>query len=144
MQTVLDYRAEQLNRVQQKVAEEEHKRLLILQRIQEADQLIEQSFQEQSAALHSTSFNPIQFQNFPNYLFRLKQMRFQEFQNLQLQDRKLLIMRDELKQAHIKKKALDILKEKDQIRYRQNLEKAEEEMMAEIALNRTYRQGASC
>jgi flagellar export protein FliJ len=137
---VLDYRADQLNRVQQKVAEEEQKRLIILQHIQEYDLLIEQAFKEQQNALAQPDINPIQLQNFPNYLWRLKQLRFQQHQALQLQEQKLLKVREELKQALIKKKSLDLLKDKDHAQYRQQVEKAEEEFMAEIALNRVYRQ----
>ena len=137
---MLDYRAEQLNRTQQRVAEEEHKRLVILQRIQEYDLLIEQAFKEQQDALAQTEINPAQLQGFPNYLWRLKQLRFQEYQALQAQEQKLLKVREALKQDLIKKKSLDLLKEKDYARYRQQLEKAEEEFMAEIALNRVYRQ----
>jgi flagellar export protein FliJ len=137
---VLDYRADQLNRVQQKVAEEEQKRLTILQRIREYDLLIEQAFREQQTAVSQPALNPTQLQNFPNYLWRLKQLRFQETQALAIQEQKLLGMREELKQALIKKKSLELLKDKDHARYRQQLEKAEEEFLAEIALNRSYRQ----
>lgn len=137
---MLDYRADQLNRVQQKVAGEEQKRLVILQHIQEYDLLIEQAFKEQQHALAQPDINPIQLQNFPNYLWRLKQLRFQQHQALQLQEQKLLKVREELKQALIKKKSLDLLKDKDHAQYRQQVEKAEEEFMAEIALNRAYRQ----
>lgn len=135
----MDYRAEQLDRIQQKVAVEEQQRLLILKHIQEYDTLIEQSLKEQSSLLQ-TEINPAQLQNFPNYLWRLKQFRFQEYQALQAQENKLHAMREELKQALIKKKSLDILKEKDHARYQHQLDKAEEELMAEIALNRIYRQ----
>ncbi|HEY9744858.1 MAG TPA: flagellar export protein FliJ [Oculatellaceae cyanobacterium] len=137
---MLDYRADQLNRVQQKVAEEEQKRLTILQRIREYDLLIEQAFREQQTAVSQPALNPTQLQNFPNYLWRLKQLRFQETQALAIQEQKLLGMREELKQALIKKKSLELLKDKDHARYRQQLEKAEEEFLAEIALNRSYRQ----
>lgn len=137
---MLDYRADELSRVQQKVAEEEHQRLRILQRIQEYDLLIQQAFQEQENALAQAEINPVQLQTFPNYLWRLKQFRFQEYQALQAQEQKLLKAREVLKQAMIKKKSLELLKDKDYTRYRQKIEKAEEELMAEIALNRAYRQ----
>jgi len=81
----------------------------------------------------------VQLQNFPNYLWRLKQDRFQAFQALQAQERKLMAVREELKQAMIKKKSLDILKDKDLTQYRKQIEKAEEEFLAEIAINRAVR-----
>ena len=66
------------------MAEEEQKRAKILNRIQEADVLIEQSLRDQQNQLHG-EINPVQLQNFPNYLWRLKQDRFQAFQDLQAQ-----------------------------------------------------------
>jgi flagellar export protein FliJ len=135
----LDYRAEQLNTVQQKVAEEEQQRAKILKRIQEYDMVIEQSLRDQQTQLQGT-LNPIQLQNFPNYLWRLKQERFQSFQELQAQERKLLMVRAELKQAMVKKKALDLLKDKDYTQYRKQIDKVEEEFLAEIAITRAIRQ----
>jgi len=135
---VLDYRTEQLNKVQQKVAEEEQKRASIFNRIREFDTAIEQSLRDQQNLLQG-ELNPVQLQNFPNYLWRLKQDRFQAFQALQAQERKLMAVREELKQAMIKKKSLDILKDKDLTQYRKQIEKAEEEFLAEIAINRAVR-----
>ncbi len=114
-----------------------------MRRIREADTLIDQAFLDQQKALTTSTLNPAQLQNFPNYIWRLKQNRFQEYQALQTQEQKLSVVREELKQALIKKKSLEILKDKDQIRYRKQIDKAEEEFMAEIALNRAYRQNTS-
>lgn len=124
---------------QQKVAEEEHKRMQILRRIQEYDHLINEAFRDQQQKLAQEALDPVQMQNFPNYVWRLKQSRFQDFQALQIQERKLQLVREALKQALIKKKSLDILKDKDHAKYRQQLEKAEEEFLAEIALTRSIR-----
>lgn len=140
LQAVLDYRSDQLAQVQQRVAVEEQKRLHLLQRIQETDAFITQAFQEQQQVLTEPVLDPLRLQGFPNYIWRLKQDRFQIFQALQQQEQKLQAMREELKQAMIKKKSLDILKDKDQARYRKQLDKAEEEFLAEIALNRATRQ----
>jgi hypothetical protein len=125
--------------VQQKVAVEEQKRMQILQRIQEYDAVIAQSFQDQQHALEQGSLDLTQMQNFPNYIWRLKQNRFQEFQALQAQEHKLKAVREELKQALIKKKSLDILKDKEYGKYCKQLEKAEEEFLAEIAITRAIR-----
>ncbi|HEY9686353.1 MAG TPA: flagellar export protein FliJ [Coleofasciculaceae cyanobacterium] len=138
----MDYRSEQLNQAQQKLAEEEQKRFRILQRIREYDTFIEQAFLDQQQALSEPVLDAGRLQGFPNFIWRLKQSRFQEHQALQVQEQKLLGVREELKQALIKKKSLDILKEKDQARYRKKIEKAEEEFLAELALNRLSRQGA--
>lgn len=134
----MDYRAEQLNKVQQKVAEEEQKCAKLLNHIREYDATIEQTLVDQQTQLQGT-LNPVQLQNFPNYMWRLKQERFQAFQNLQTQEKKLLTVREELKQAMIKKKSLDLLKDKDYTQYRKQIEKAEEEFLAEIAITRSIR-----
>jgi flagellar biosynthesis chaperone FliJ len=128
-----------LNLVQQKVAEEEQKRLKILQRIQEYDAVIEQSFRDQQQTLDKGALDLTQMQNFPDYIWRLKQNRFQEFQMLQAQERKLQAAMEELKQALIKKKSLEVLKDKEYGKYCKQIEKAEEEFLAEIAINRAIR-----
>ena len=120
------------------MAEEEQKRAKILNRIQEADVLIEQSLRDQQNQLHG-EINPVQLQNFPNYLWRLKQDRFQAFQDLQAQEKRLLMVRTELQQAMVKKKALELLKDKDFTQYRKQIEKVEEEFLAEIAITRAIR-----
>jgi flagellar export protein FliJ len=139
LQAVLDYRAEQLNKVQQKVAEEEHKKQLIQKRIQEFDMVIDQAFQDQQQQVNSGMLDFSQLQHFPDYIWRLKQNRFQQYQALQAQERVLNNLRNVLQQALIKKKALDTLKEKDFAKYRKELEKVEEEFLAEIALTRATR-----
>lgn len=139
LQAVLDYRAEQLNKVQQKVAEEEHKKQLIQKRVQEFDMVIDKAFQDQQLQLSSGTFDPTQLQHFPDYIWRLKQNRFQQHQALQAQEKILNNLRILLQQALIKKKSLDTLKEKDFAKYRKELEKVEEEFLAEIALTRATR-----
>lgn len=128
-----------MNKVQQQVAEQEQVRLKILGRIQEYDDTIAQAFSEQQS-FHQGALNPDQLQNFPNYIWRLKQNRFQEFQALQSQDRVLTQLRQALHKALIQKKSLDTLKDKDYQAYRRMVEKAEEEFLAEIALTRAVRQ----
>lgn len=110
----------------------------LLNRIREYDAVIAQTLLDQQTQLQGT-LNPVQLQNFPNYMWRLKQERFQAFQNLQAQEKKLLTVREELKQAMIKKKSLDLLKDKDYTQYRKQIEKAEEEFLAEIAITRSIR-----
>ena len=139
---MLDYRAEQLNRIQQRFAEEEQKRATLFNRIREYDQAMTQTLQDQQQT-QQASMNPVQFQAFPNYLWKLKQERFQVFQNLQAQERKLLAVREELKQAMIQQKSLERLKEQNMQQYRQQIEKAEEEFLSEIAINRAIRQNVS-
>ena len=120
------------------MAEEEQKRGKLFNRIREYDTFIEQTLRDQQN-LHQGVLDPQQLQNFPDYLWRLKQDRFQAFQALQVQEKKLAVVREELKQAMIKTKSLELLKEKDLTHYRKQIEKAEEEFLAEIALNRAVR-----
>lgn len=135
----MDYRAEQLNIIQQKVAEEEQKKFLIQKRIQEFDTIIAQAFIDQQNQLETGLLDPTQLQHFPNYIWKLKQSRFQETHALQAQERTLMDMRTFLQQALIKKKSLDTLRDKDYAKYLKIIEKAEEEFLAEIALTRATR-----
>jgi flagellar export protein FliJ len=135
----LDYRAEQLNIIQQKVAEEEQKKFLIQKRIQEFDAIIAQAFTDQQNQLETGILDPAQLQHFPNYIWKLKQSRFQETHALQAQERTLMDMRTILQQALIKKKSLDTLRDKDYAKYLKTIEQAEEEFLAEIALTRAIR-----
>lgn len=116
--------------------------MLILKRIQEADTLIETAFSDQQTALTTGTLNPTQLQHFPNFIWKLKQARFYEFQILQQQERKLTEMRLLLQQALIKKKSLDTLRDKDYAKYRKAIDKAEEEFLAEIALTRASRKSS--
>lgn len=125
--------------VQQKVAEEEHKKLLIQKRIHDFDAVIEQAFVDQQQQLETGTLDPTLLQHFPDYVWKLKQARFQEYQAMQAQERKLVEMRALLQQALIKKKSLDTLREKDYAKYRKHIEKAEEEFLAELALTRATR-----
>ena len=139
LQAVLEYRAEQVNLVQQKVAEAEKQRQEIAARLKEYDAAIEQAFADQQRALGEPVIDPLRMQNFPGYLWRLRQFRFMEFQLLQQQDQKLRAIREELKQALIKRKSLEVLKDKEYAKYRKRIEKEEEAFLAEIALNRLTR-----
>lgn len=136
LQTVLDYRSEQVNLIQQQVAEAEAARMIILNRIQEYDQAIEQAFADQQQMMNDSVLDVARAQTFPGYVWRLRQFRFQEFQVLQQQERRVAIIREQLKQAQIKKRALEVLKDKDLAKYKKQVEKAEEAFLEEIALNR--------
>ena len=126
--------------VQQRVAQEEQKRVDILRRIGEFDQVIEQAFADQQDLMAQPKLDVSQLGYFPTYVWRLKSQRFQEHQQLQLQERKLAEVRADLKEAMVRKKSLEVLKDKDYIKYKKRIEKAEEEFLAELALNRRFRQ----
>jgi flagellar protein FliJ len=136
LQAVLDYRTEQMNRMQQKLAIEEHKRMLVVQRLHEYDDLIEDSFRQQQALLGANSFDLNEVRQFPHYVLRLKQSRYQEQLVLQEQERHLRVLREEMKQAMIRKKSLELLKDKGLQTHRFEMEKAEEEALADLVLAR--------
>lgn len=105
--------------------------------------VIETAFHDQQQQLNEGTLNPTQLQHFPDYIWRLKQSRFQYHQALQAQEKVLNHMRALLQQALIKKKGLETLKEKDFAKYRKELEKVEEEFLAEIALTRATRKSSA-
>jgi flagellar export protein FliJ len=136
LQTVLDYRIDQVRRIQQTLAVEEHKRLQRVRRIEEYDVFIEQAFVEQQAALAAPQPDMAGAQQFPHYVLRLKQERYQEQLALQAHEQQLRTLREALKQAMIRQKSLDVLKEKGALRHRQALEKAEEAALEDLFLCR--------
>lgn len=139
LQTVLEYRRDQVDVAQQAVSKEERVYQEILQHINEYDQLIATAFKDQEAMLRQPHINIAQAQAFPNYIWRLKQFRFEAYQQLRHQEDILLVKRGELKQALIKQKSLEILKEKAEGRYKKALEKAEDDLLSEMTLNKIAR-----
>ena len=139
LQTVLDYRKDQVDLVQQKLAGEERIRQDILQRLREFDQLIEQAIDDQREVLNQSRIDIRQAQYFPQYLMQLKERRFYEVQRLQQQEAILLQIRQELKQALIKMKSLDVLKDKQHNQFLRAIDKAEEETLSDITMARIAR-----
>ena len=140
LQTVLDVRTDELELVQQRVATEERKCLEITQRITEYDQMLEQAFIQQQQRLNEPELDIVQAREFPNFIWRLKQFRFEEHRNLEQQEKVLSEVREALRQAMIRKKSLEVLKEKDQKKFYKQIDKLEEEFLSEMALNRYQRQ----
>lgn len=136
LETVLTYRREQVDLVRQTLAEQERTRRDILQRIAEFDQIISSAMTEQKTRMNDGDLDIKQAQHFPNYLFRLKEFRFQEYQQLQKQDQIILETRNVLKQAMIKQKALEVLKDKEHQRFLKAIDKAEEEILADLVMGR--------
>ena len=137
---MLDLRTDQLDLAQQRVAQEERKQIEIQERISQYDRLVENAFAEQQQRLNQPELDVVQAREFPDFIWRLKQQRFEEFGRLQKQDAILGAAREELRQAMIRKKSLDVLKEKDQTRFNKKVDKLEEEFLSELALNQYHRQ----
>ena len=96
--------------------------------------------QEQQEILNRSALDPTLTQSFPHYLMRLKQERFQAYRRVLAQEQQLQRIRQELQQALIKKKSLDILKEKQEQDFLKKIEQSEAAFLDEIALNRNYRE----
>lgn len=140
LQTVLDYRSSQVDQAQQMVAKELHICTQITERINKLDQTIEQVLLDQQTALAQNQLDISTAQAFPHYVMRLKQQRFIEYTTLQQREEILNQTRELLKQAMIKQKALEKLKEKQQSNFSNALEKHEEAFLAELSLNKIARQ----
>lgn len=138
LQSVLDYRERQLNAVQQKVAQEENRRMQIVSRIAECDTVIGEAFREQQISM-AGELDLMRMQNFPHYILRLREQRAEACQALRVQERRVAVVREELHQALIRKKALETLKNKDFARYRREAEQVEAAFLEEIALSRAVR-----
>lgn len=139
LQTVLEFRTKQLDEVQQAFAEELQKRQELLKHVQEYDGLITKTIADQQVLMSSGEFDVFQAQQFPQFLLRLKQQRFETSHKLQIQEEIVAIKRSELKEAVIKKKSLELLKAKAQKAFNNAILKQEEEMLAEISLNKIAR-----
>jgi len=139
LQTVLDYRTEQLDQAQQAVAREQTRLNALKQQLAETDTFIETTLQEQAERQRSEDFDIAQAVAFPHYLIRLKEQRAQQYQAIQQQEIVLNQTRQALKEALIQKKSLDCLKDKQQTQHNQQIEKHQEQVLEEIALNQFYR-----
>ncbi len=136
---MLDYRRELVDRVQQKVAREEKKRIDILNQIDEIDRQVQVAFKDYHTMLEEGGLEPVVSQRFSHYVQRLKFQKGQHARQLAEQEKVLEKVRLELQQVLIQQKSLELLKEKEFKRYKQNIEKEEEKFLSEIALNRMYR-----
>lgn len=139
LEAVLVYRREQVDLVRQALAEQERTHREILQRIAECDGIIANALSEQQTRMIGECDGELdlkQAQYFPQYLLRLKEQRFQEYQRLQQQEQIILETRTVLKDALVKQKALEVLKEKQEKRFIKAIEKAEEEVLADLVMGR--------
>jgi flagellar export protein FliJ len=118
---------------QQNVAREEKKRLEILHQI---DTALQVAFNDYNRMLEEGVLDLTASQRFSHYVARMKQQRRQHEARLCEQEKVLLKAREALKVMMVRKKSLEILKEKACKRFRQGIEKEEEKFLSELALNR--------
>lgn len=140
LQAVLEYREKEVDQQQAKVAEEEMKRLEIFQQIQLRDEAISQAFLDQQEAMSQPQLDLNRATVFAAYLNRLKNEKAALQVALSQQAQRVNKAREALKQAVIKKKSMELLKEKEHERFRKKMEKAEEAFLSELALNRMIHQ----
>ncbi|MGE0200053.1 MAG: flagellar export protein FliJ [Candidatus Melainabacteria bacterium] len=139
LQTVLDYRTEQLDQAQQAVAREQTRLNDLRRQLSETDTFIESTLQQQAERQQSGDFDIAQAVAFPLYLIRLKEQRALQYQAILQQETLLNEARAALQEALIRKKSLDCLKEKQQTQHTRQIEKHQEQALEEIALNQFYR-----
>jgi flagellar export protein FliJ len=130
---------------QGKVALEEKKRVDILNLIRHRDEEIRLAYLDQQVSLETSdaSHGGVDLNRakvFHFYVERLKNEQSALQIKLSQQAQRVNIAREELKQAMIKKKSLEILEEKERHRFVQKREKAEEAFLSELALNRMIHQ----
>ncbi len=139
LQAVLDYRSEQLERVQQKVAQEEKNRMDIVHKIEGIDQTVQQAFEDYNKTLQQQSLDVVTSRQFSQYV-ELKKAKRKIYESHLCEQEKVLNKNRLELQAHlIRKKSLDLLKEKHYKQFLKNIEKEEEKFLSEIALNRMAR-----
>lgn len=137
---MLEYRSREADQAQHKVSLEEKKRVEILQHLRTRESEIQQAFQEYQESLDGGLFDPSMSQVFTAYVQRLKNEKAQLEVFLSQQAQRVNQAREILKQATIKKKSIELLKEKEQVRFKKKLEKVEEAFLSELALNRIIHQ----
>ena len=145
LQDVLDFRSKEVDLCQGKVALEEKKRVDILNLIRTRDEEIRLAYLDQQVAMETSDTNHggvdlNRAKVFQFYVNRMKNEQSALQIKLSQQAQRVNLAREELKQAMIKKKSLEILEEKERHRFIQKRDKAEEAFLSELALNRMIHQ----
>ncbi|MEM0951568.1 MAG: flagellar FliJ family protein [Cyanobacteria bacterium P01_H01_bin.74] len=133
LQAILDYRIEQRNSAQQALAIEEQKKQAILSQIQQLESLIETTIEGQSQTLQNGSISLEVLRNLPDYLFRIKASLDPLLIQLEHQKKKAAIAQEHLSQTLIRQKTLENLKDKHDREQKHKEQKADEDLMNEIA-----------
>lgn len=133
LQGVLDWRAQAADRVQERLAAEERQLADINARIEFNRQAIREAFDEQQGQQQTTGgVNSFWQANFTQYI---QTMRNQEAELQKGYSRQLQVvsrLRLELRQARLKQKSLEMLRDRQKSALMQKITKAEEDELAEI------------
>jgi flagellar export protein FliJ len=145
LQAVLDFRSKEVDLCQGKVALEEKKRVDILNLIRTRDEEIRLAYLDQQVAMETgdSSHGGVDLNRAKVFQFYVNRMKNEQSAlqiKLSQQAQRVNLAREELKQAMIKKKSLEILEEKERHRFIQKRDKAEEAFLSELALNRMIHQ----
>jgi flagellar export protein FliJ len=144
---VLDFRREQVERIQLTVAQQEKCCVDLRQQLAQYQSDIQQalvdqqSLQQQSwQTTAGTIFDPSQGQYFSQFLWRLKQQCFIVQNEITKQDERLAQLREALRIAVMRQKSLEILRDKAQREFNQHIEKLESDFLDELSQSRLLRQ----
>lgn len=132
LQSVLDFRGEQVQQARQALAFEVNTLNTIQSRIHTIDSEIDE-------VLHTRldvpdGFDLVTAQNTQGYIFKLKQKRRLSLAELEQQQRMVTHCQNQLKDRVVAQKTLEKLKEKKVKEYQARLDKAENDQMEEVAL----------
>lgn len=111
-----------------------HQRQQRLDRIAQINANIEQAFAEQQAALLNNQADLSQGRYFHQFVWRLKAQREVVEAEIAKIDQILRKMQEDLKQAMIKQKSLEKLREKAQRQHQKHMHKLEDDFLGELAL----------
>jgi flagellar export protein FliJ len=144
LQTVLDYRAEEVSKVRLKVAQEEQRAVQLRQQLDAIAMAIEAAFEEQMRLMaeQTDGWHPVLAQGMGSYLQMMRERQSQAVQAVQAQEQVLAKVREELRQVRLKEKSLEKLKEKQSKAFQTKIIKAEEAVLEEVAQVRAFWQTA--
>lgn len=132
LQSVLDYRGEQVQQAQQMLALEVGTLNNIQSRIDGIDSEIDQVLSNVPET--PDGFDLVTAENTQGYIFTLKKKRQMSLSELEQQQRMVQRCQEQLKERVVAQKTLEKLKEKKETEHQVRLDKIESEQLEEVAL----------
>ena len=138
---MLDFRREQVDRVQLTVAQQERHCVELRQQLANCQDSIQQSMAEQRQWQTSANalFDPTQGQHFSQFLWRIKQQTFIIENEIAKQDERLDKLREALRVAVMRQKSLELLRDKAKKEFNQHQAKLEADFLDELSQSRLLR-----
>ncbi len=135
LKSVLEMRVRQLEQVQQRFALQQQHVFQIQQQLQECRDVL----QEQLKVSQESVIDPVISQQRFRYIQHLK-LQIQHLGELVHRENQVLDkIREEMRQAHIRKKSLELLEEKQRKAYNTHIESQQEKELEDIVLARMSR-----